>query len=89
MRKPQITRLFQCLAFVSFVIMSCVNSVQAQTPTNRSGQPAPRTAYETFSNTPVNPVKNSELKCGGFIEYAPRDYTLEVVGGEDEPEKRV
>jgi hypothetical protein len=70
-----LTLLFLFIAFSA-------NIVHAQTP-------APRTAYETFSN-PVTPiVKASEVKCGGFIEFAPRDYRLEIVGGEQEQEQRV
>lgn len=41
-------------------------------------------------NTVASPVaKENELYCGGFIQYAPSYRNLEVVGGEQEQEKRI
>lgn len=46
------------------------------------------------AQTPEQPsappkAKETELYCAGFIEYAPAPYRLEIVGGEEEQERRV
>lgn len=77
------------LALLFLFVASCINIAHAQTPASGAQRPSSKTAYETFSS-PVTPtIKASEVKCGGFIEYAPRDYRLEIVGGEQEQEQRV
>lgn len=74
----------------SFLLILATSSVaHAQTPTATPQQPANRTAFETFTNANAPAVKAREVQCGGFIEYAPRDYRFEIVGGEEEQEQRI
>jgi hypothetical protein len=87
-RTPSV-HVLRSLTLLFLFIAFSVNIAHAQTPAPGAQRPAPKTAYETFSS-PVTPiVKASEMKCGGFIEFAPRDYRLEIVGGEQEQEQRV
>lgn len=74
----------------TFLLLFAASGVaHAQTPAATSQQPTNRTAFETFTNADAPAVKAREAQCGGFIEYAPRDYRFEIVGGEQEQEQRI
>lgn len=88
MRTPSVYVLRNLTLLILFTAFS-FNIADAQTPATGAQRPDSRTAYETFSTLVVPTVKASEAKCGGFIEFAPRDYRLEIIGGEQEQEQRV
>lgn len=89
MRTPQTRFLPFRFAFLTLFVLFSLHHAEAQTPTRAGQQPESRVVFETFPAQAAATVKSAEARCGGFIEYAPRDYRLEVVGAEQEQEQRI
>lgn len=72
---------------VLFLVLVCGASlVQAQTQSNTGDKPK---VVPPAEKAPELAAHDTELYCAGFIQYAPSTNQLEVVGGEQEQEKRV
>jgi len=87
---PQTRFFIFRFASLTLLIFFSLHHAEAQTPARAAGQqPERRVALDTFPAQTTATVKSAEARCGGFIEYAPRDYRLEVVGAEQEQEQRI
>lgn len=80
---------------ISLLIFACGHAANAQMPADAQAN-APLPQKTTRPNVllpedkgPAPAAKENELYCGGFIQYAPSYRNLEIVGGEQEQEKRV
>lgn len=81
-------RISQCFASLLLMLLCGVCFAQAQTPTSSPVLIAPPPASHPNENGVGPAAHHSEYFCGGFIEAAPAPNALEVVGGEQEQEKR-
>jgi hypothetical protein len=80
-------RMRNILSLSLFILLLLGTNASAQTTANHSNQP--NVAATAQSGPVIAPVaRDSELYCAGFIEYAPAPNDLQVVGGEQEQEKR-
>lgn len=52
-------------------------------------QPTPIPIMLPEAKAPLRVATTNELYCGGFIQYAPAPNKLQIVGGEQEQEKRI
>lgn len=76
---------FAALLLITFLALT---SIQAQTTPAPARQTLPPISVNTDSRAPAPAAQEAELICAGYIEYAPNYSGLEVVGGEEEQEKR-
>ncbi len=74
----------QFLAAPTLALLA-LGAASAQTVGRRDQQPVRVTGPAAPSIMPV--AHESELYCAGFIEYAPAQHSLQVVGGEEEQEQ--
>lgn len=81
------------IASLSLVMCAILSPVSAQTslssnsPAQQQPTPVPITLPE--AKAPAMIAGQSELYCGGFIQYAPAPNKLQIVGGEQEQEQAV
>jgi len=79
----------------SLLVFACGLATNAQMPAEAQvNAPLPQKTTRPDvilpeDKSPAPAAKENELYCGGFIQYAPSYRNLEVVGGEQEQEKRV
>lgn len=80
------------LAALSFLCaFAFINSASAQTVTNVSTAPVPQsksTIILPADKGPAFVAGQTDLYCAGFIQYAPAPINPEIVGGEQEQERR-
>jgi hypothetical protein len=76
------------LAALFFAFCFALTPVEAQTnAADSAGQK--RAGAPVAAPTPLLAATETELTCGGYIEYAPNYNGFEVVGGEEEQEQRI
>jgi hypothetical protein len=75
------------LAALLFAFCFALTPVDAQTNAN-AGIQQNKAKAPVVAPTPLPAAVETELTCGGYIEYAPNYNGFEVVGGEEEQEQR-
>lgn len=76
---------FAALLFAFFLVLTSVN---AQTASASQSPNTDQNSVSTASPSPMPAALETELACAGYIQYAPNYTGIEVVGGEQEQEKR-
>jgi hypothetical protein len=75
-------------AALPIAFLFTLTPVAAQTVSGSASQPRPNASASTATTNPQPAALETELSCGGYIEYEPNYNGFEVVGGEQEQEKR-
>ncbi|HKP73077.1 MAG TPA: hypothetical protein VJT82_09070 [Pyrinomonadaceae bacterium] len=89
MQTPKLFVRLGGFATLFFALSLALASVQAQTTPAATIQATGQTSSATPAPKPILAAQEADLSCAGYIEYAPYyNFTLEVVGGEQEQEKR-
>jgi hypothetical protein len=73
------------LAALLFALCFALAPANAQTNANSANQ---KKAGAPVASTPLLAATETELRCAGYIEFAPNYNGFEVVGGEEEQEQR-
>jgi hypothetical protein len=77
------------LAALLFAFCFALTPVEAQTNAAANSANQKQASAPVAPSTPLLAATETELSCAGYIEYAPNYNGFEVVGGEQEQEKRV
>ena len=75
-------------AALPFAFLFTLNPIAAQTPSGPASQPKVNAPASIAAMNPLPVALETELSCGGYIENEPNYNGFEVVGGEQEQEKR-
>jgi hypothetical protein len=89
------TNLFFRSLMPSLLLLMCASFSPAWAQTSQLSaspaqqQPTPVPIMLPETKAPLRVATANELYCGGFIQYAPAPNKLQIVGGEQEQEKRI